>query len=271
MKRILSLFLALILGPVVLAADSAKLQTELQGVVNQIQAKMKAGKNIESDYAEELKDFDRLLSEKKGDSETLAQALLIKAILYLQVFENTKEGAAIVRTIKNDYPETRAGKGAEKMLALIATQEAGAKVRETLVAGTVFPDFQARDLEGRPISVSSFKGKMVLINFWAAASKSSRIEIPSLVRIHTKFRQKGFEVIGVSLDTSKPLLTSFTAEHKIKWPQYFDGLGFENKLAVQYGVNRLPTSYLLDKAGKIVGVNLNWIELEDALAAGLGQ
>lgn len=238
-------------------------QTDLQALVNKIQEKIKSGKRAESDYAQELKAFDELVNANtRGKSEEVAQALMIKAMLYLQVLGKPEFGADVVREIQRDYPETRAGKGARKMLELIAQQTAGAKLRETLVRGAVFPDFNTQDLKGKPISISGLKGKMVLVIFWAVADGSSRIEIPSLVRTYEKYRKNGFEVVGVSLDKSKQALSGFMAEKKIKWQQCMDA---DNKLALQYGVNRLPTTYLLDREGKIAGVNLNWIELEDTL------
>lgn len=85
-----------------------------------------------------------------------------------------------------------------------------------------------------------------------------------------KYHGKGFEIIGVSLDQDQQKLLNFTKQNNMIWPQFFDGQGWNNKLAVKYGIESIPATFLLDGNGKIIGKDLRGEELEQAIARALG-
>jgi peroxiredoxin len=78
------------------------------------------------------------------------------------------------------------------------------------------------------------------------------VKLPEIQKAYDKFHDKGFEVVGVSLDEDKDRLEQFIKQKNMPWPEYFDGKRWENKLAVKYGVDATPTGYLLDRNGKII-------------------
>jgi peroxiredoxin len=77
-------------------------------------------------------------------------------------------------------------------------------------------------------------------------------EVPQLVETYDKFKDRGFEIVGISLDNDKSALEKFTAENKMTWPQFFDGKGWDNELAQRFKIQSVPTMWLLGKNGKLV-------------------
>ena len=110
-------------------------------------------------------------------------------------------------------------------------------------------------IDGRKIDATKMKGKVVLIDFWATWCGPCTAELPNLKKTYAKYNNKGLEIIGISLDHSKAKLTNFIAKEEIPWPQQFDGLGWENKFAVKYGIRGIPTMWLINKQGILVDKN----------------
>jgi thiol-disulfide isomerase/thioredoxin len=110
-------------------------------------------------------------------------------------------------------------------------------------------------IDGRKIDATKMKGKVVLVDFWATWCGPCIAELPDLKKTYAKYNNKGLEIIGISLDHSKDKLRKFIAKEEIPWPQQFDGLGWENKFAVKYGIRGIPTMWLIDKQGNLVDKN----------------
>jgi peroxiredoxin len=150
-------------------------------------------------------------------------------------------------------------------------EEAAKKIQAGLVEGTKFPDFNEKDLAGKPLSIANYKGKVVLINFWATWCVPCMAELPNVLKTYSKYHDKGFEIIGISLDADQQKLLAFTKKMNMTWPQFFDGTGWENKLAVKYGIEGIPATFLLDGEGKIIAEDLRGEELEQAVAKALAK
>jgi len=146
------------------------------------------------------------------------------------------------------------------------TEDAADATLAALKIGTQFPDFSEKDVTGQPLSIANYKGKVVMIDFWATWCGPCRGEIPNVVATYQKYHDKGFEIIGVSLDQDRQKLLDFTKENGMTWQQFFDGQGWNNKLAVKYGIESIPMTFLLDGNGKIIGKDLRGPELTDAVA-----
>ncbi|MFC5456594.1 TlpA family protein disulfide reductase [Prosthecobacter fluviatilis] len=106
-------------------------------------------------------------------------------------------------------------------------------------------------LDGRAVDVSKLQGKVVLIDFWATWCGPCVEELPKVIKLYKELHEKGFEVIGVSLDQDKAELEAFLKEKGMEWPQYFDGKGAENELFMKYKLESIPTAWLLNKKGVV--------------------
>jgi len=137
--------------------------------------------------------------------------------------------------------------------------------------GQPAPEFTLNDTTGNPISLSSLKGKVVLVDFWASWCGPCRAENPNVVAAYKRFSSKGFTVFGVSLDTDKDKWLQAIAKDGLTWPHVSDLIGWDNAAAKQYGVMSIPASYLLDKEGKIIASNLRGEELVKKLEELLGK
>ena len=131
--------------------------------------------------------------------------------------------------------------------------------------GVVAPDFTMNDPEGKPVQLSSLRGKVVLIDFWASWCGPCRQENPNVVKLYQKYNSKGFEIIGVSLDRVKDEWVKAIKDDQLSWIHVSDLQFWQNTAARLYSVNSIPMTYLLDKEGKIIAKGLKTAQLEEKL------
>lgn len=128
------------------------------------------------------------------------------------------------------------------------------------------PSFTQNDVNGKPLSLASLKGKVVLIDFWASWCSPCRAENPNLKSQYALYKDKGFEILSVSLDDTKSKWTAAIAQDGVSWLQVSDLKGWNNEVGRLYGVRAVPAMFLVGKDGKIIAVNLRGETLNTKLA-----
>lgn len=109
--------------------------------------------------------------------------------------------------------------------------------------------------DGRKVDVQKLRGKVVLIDFWAAWCGPCMAAMPEVVDLYKEYHPKGFEIIGINMDKQQPAMEQVVNRFKMPWPQYFDGKGWGNKFALEYNVTSIPAVWLVDKNGVLRTMN----------------
>jgi peroxiredoxin len=126
-------------------------------------------------------------------------------------------------------------------------------------------DLSLPDLTGKMVSLSDFKGKVVLLDFWASWCGPCRHNNPRLVKLYSKYHGKGLEIYGVSLDEDMHSWKKAVHNDKLSWVQVIDDKGWEATSIVTYGIDFIPSSFLIDRNGVIRTINAEGSELDSSV------
>lgn len=160
---------------------------------------------------------------------------------------------SLFRSLTPEWQNCSAGKSYEARLTAM---------RNTAI-GNIAPDFTQNDTSNRTIKLSDFRGKYLLLDFWASWCGPCRAENPYMTRAYDAYKNKNFEILGVSLDGKNTHKAWIEAIRKdgVTWPQVSDLNSWDNQAALLYGIRAIPQNYLLDPQGKIIAKNLRGEEL----------
>lgn len=146
------------------------------------------------------------------------------------------------------------------------------KQAKLAVSGTqLAPEFTLNDLNGNPVSLTSYRGGYVLVDFWASWCVPCREENPNLLAAYEKYKNKNFNVLAISLDTKKDLWIKAIQEDRLPWTQLCDFKANKSEVSIMYNISMIPANVLVDPQGYIVGKDLRGKALHDKLASLLGE
>lgn len=239
--------------------EMQKLSKEVMAIQQRYQSAMSSGNTAEADKAKI--DYQALMDNNQVYSKNFVKEHSNSVVAaYITLYQLAPEASdAELDSIVKSFPAEIAESDYVKQLKQMIDE------RSKTAIGAVAPDFTMNDQDGKPIQLSSLRGKVVLVDFWASWCAPCRQENPNVVKVYNEFHPKGFEILGVSLDRTKEDWLKAIADDKLTWMHVSDLQYWQNAAARLYGVNSIPMNFLLDKDGKIIAKGLRGADLEAKL------
>ena len=206
--------------------------------------------NINTDYPRYYLTLARLLEMTDRDTELL------------QVFKELAEQNPNDRTAHRKLAEIYQKLGDT---ALATKHRLKAEPVQALI-GKPVPDFSAIDLDGKPISLEQYRGKVVLLDFRATWSSRCLEDTPNVKKVYDAYKDKGFEVIGISLDNDEKMLRDHLKKHEIPWRQVYSGKRWDSPIPQQYGIRNIPAGWLIDRDGTLISQQASGVLLEQVVS-----
>ncbi len=217
-----------------------------------------------------VKMYQTAFSQKTGGINLLLKETLLAhkdglaALMFIDLFPKDQFAdlhKQVVSSLKAKYPNN-----------VLVNDRAKALNNVKIAVGSEAPDLAFQNPEGKIMKLSDLKGKVVLLDFWASWCRPCRMENPNVVKLYNKYKSQGFDVYSVSLDRTKQQWVDAIAKDKLIWPNHVSDLkGWQSEGAKQYKVTSIPSTFLIDRNGKIIAVNPRGQQLEKALKEVFGK
>ena len=230
------------------AAQEAKDTVTINKLMKEYQVLQKSGMDFYVKFAE-------------SNPKALLSALIVDSMLNDPSVDLAR-AKKIFASFSPELKKYKPGKSIQSKLDKIAKPVAAAAE-----VGTIAPDFSAPNPEGKSISLKESLGKVTIIDFWASWCNPCRAENPNVVAIYNEFHAKGLNIISISLDKDAKKWKEAIAKDKLTWNQVSNLKDFQDPIAITYGVNAIPSTYILDANGTIVAKDLRGAELKAKISA----
>ena len=212
--------------------------------------------------------FEELVKDYPS-ARYIERSLLALGLAYDKLGKHDKADEAYQKLVNHPKYGSRAqAKIAAKILELETSERKGKAPNPYGRAASAFvgkpaKDFEVRNLKGEKLALADYRGQVVLLDFWATWCAPCRAEMPHLKKTYAKYRDKDFEIIGISRDMARPPLEAYIAQEEITWQQYWDA---DNRICNLYSVRSFPSTFLIDGEGIVRKTNLRGRALETAVA-----
>jgi len=200
--------------------------------------------------------FESLRSQDIINPEELAQTGMMLVQFSTEI--GKPEIAEGVRATFNELAE----KGESEIYTQVSDM-LKAQINKPSIGST--PELSGITLEGKELSLSDYRGKVVMLDFWATWCGPCIAEMPNVKKVYDKYHDKGFDIVAVSLDRSIAPLKEYISENNLTWANIYDA-DQDSSLADQFSITSIPSIFILDQSGKIVAVNVRGDELENVVA-----
>lgn len=175
-------------------------------------------------------------------------------------------GYALIKAGKTDEGIAALKSYIEKSPDAVEAEAVKAVIANPKLAGERFAlPFKVASATGEELSLDKFKGKIVLLDFWASWCGPCRAEMPAVKKIWSKYQKENFVLIGINLDDSRKAFEQYVKEEGVAWPQFYDGKGWGNRIAQLYSVHSIPMTFLIDQQGIIRAAGLRGGKLYDKI------
>lgn len=254
-------------------ANEVEKLSELNGIRNNFTKQVeKLQSDFDAKVATQPQNRAKILEETKPQYESYINQLNTQILKFAKDNKGTLASFYAMNTLSPQEFESELVKFSDEIKEEIkgnATVDTFVKqmaLLKTVQIGQPAPLFTIHTADEKPVSLSDYKGKYVLLDFWASWCQPCRQENPNVVRVYNKYKDHNFDILGISLDTDKAAWLGAVKADGLTWTHVSELKDFNGETVKKYQVQAIPTSYIIDPNGKIVAKNLRGAELEAFLA-----